>query len=104
MIKHSKHNQTYNTDSLYDRLYDRITGDHCHRTSGPGPHPISCQRIWWLNAGCTMGGSRAPNHQVQIDFWNGLTVLEVQHDMSLYFEYAMLGWPEYPLKCFGIEP
>ena len=76
-----------------------LPGDHCYKTSGPGPHPSSCQRIWWLEAGCSMEGSYAPLEPSA--YWNSLPVDEVQHDMSLYYQWALDGRSPYSLRCFG---
>ena len=79
-----------------------VKGDQCFKTTGPGPHPTSCLRIWWMDAGCTMDGIYAPHDQESDSYWNMLDVSHVQYDMSLYFNWAMEGRGPYPIECFGM--
>ena len=80
-------------------MHFSFTGDQCFKTSGPGPHPASCQRIWWLNAGCSMRGSAAP-HQPN-DYWNSFDVAHVQYDMGLYYQLGIDGDAGYYMACLG---
>ena len=75
----------------------------CDKTSGPGPHPASCLRLWWLNAGFSMRGT-GTQHFVDQDHywnWNTTTVSVVQIDMSSYYQHATDG-NGYQEDCFGI--
>ena len=76
-----------------------VTEYQCTKTSGPGPHPNSCLRIWWLNAGCTMRGTKV-HEESQINYWNQHSIEAVQNDMSNYYRYAIDDQFQY--LCFGV--
>ena len=73
----------------------------CFKTSGPGPHPMSCLIAWWLDAGCTLNGDYSSAvHAAFRVYLNGIDVDSVKHHMALYFQYAAVD-VRYRNRCFG---
>ena len=75
----------------------------CGYDNDVGPHTLVCLTGFWLAAGCSETGERAPANadDTQLAIWHSWTVLSVRNDMALYKQFALDGQQEYITFCFG---
>ena len=75
----------------------------CGYDNDLGPHTLVCLTGFWLAAGCSETGERAPANMEDslLAVWQPWTVLAVRNDMAAYKAFAMDGQQEYITFCFG---
>ena len=67
----------------------------------PGPHHITCLNQWWEDTGCLQEGLHSPRNDINLKYWNSITLGQVKSDMRNYRKSADENVSVFKLKCFG---